>query len=69
MVEKNGVEGFDRALIFNETDTLVEAVDEIKRNLGFQAVTILKSEDWTEEDLKSAETAVPGQPSFAFKNE
>jgi leucyl-tRNA synthetase len=44
-------------------------VDEIKRNLGFQTVTILKSEDWAEEDLKSAETAVPGQPSFAFKNE
>ncbi|ORZ16903.1 leucyl-tRNA synthetase [Absidia repens] len=69
MVEKNGFEGLDRALVFNETDTLVLAEDEIKRNLGFNTVTILKSEDWTEEDAKNAETAVPGQPSFAFKNE
>ncbi|CAO3587608.1 unnamed protein product [Absidia cylindrospora] len=69
MVEKNGFEGLDRALVFNETDILVLAESEIKRNLGFNTVTILKSEDWTEEDAKNAETAVPGQPSFAFKNE
>lgn len=69
MVERNGFEGLDRALVFNETETLAWAQDEIKRNLGFNTVTILKSEDWTEEDIKNAETAVPGQPSYAFKNE
>ncbi|KAI8083040.1 leucyl-tRNA synthetase [Halteromyces radiatus] len=69
MVEKRGVEGFDRALLFSEVDILGHAKDEIKRNLGFNTVTILKSEDWTEEEAKQAEAAVPGQPAFAFKNE
>ncbi|ORX61652.1 leucyl-tRNA synthetase [Hesseltinella vesiculosa] len=69
MVEKSGVEGFDRALAFDEAATLLLAVDEIKRNLGFNNVTILKSEDWTEDDAKKAELSVPGQPSYNFKNE
>ncbi|CAO3622167.1 unnamed protein product [Cunninghamella echinulata] len=70
MVEKSGVEGFDRALPFNEVETLELAKDEIKRNLGFHTVTILKSDgDIDAEDARSAEISVPGQPSYSFKNE
>lgn len=69
LILKEGPSAFNRALIFNEIETLETAMDEIKRALGFHTVTLLGHEQWAEEDLKAAESAVPGAPSFSFKNE
>ncbi|KAI8379665.1 leucyl-tRNA synthetase [Radiomyces spectabilis] len=69
MVEKNGPDAFDRALTFDELSTLKVAEEEFKRSLGFHTVHILKSDGCAEEDTKAAEVAVPGAPSFSFKNE
>ncbi|KAI9024276.1 leucyl-tRNA synthetase [Phycomyces nitens] len=69
LVEKRGPIAFDRALIFDETETLKTCLDEIKRALGFHTVHVLKSDEASEEDSKAAENAVPGAPSFSFKNE
>ncbi|CEG77935.1 Putative Leucine-tRNA ligase [Rhizopus microsporus] len=69
LILKEGPSAFNRALIFNEIETLETAMDEIKRALGFHTVTILGHDQWAEEDLKAAESAVPGVPSFSFKNE
>ncbi|KAF7730873.1 cytosolic leucyl tRNA synthetase [Apophysomyces ossiformis] len=69
LVEKNGPVAFNRALDFNEIETLQIALSEIKRALGFHTVHILTSDQWSEEDLRSAELAVPGAPSFSFRNE
>ncbi|CEI98029.1 Putative Leucyl-tRNA synthetase [Rhizopus microsporus] len=69
LILKEGPSAFNRALIFNEIETLQTAMDEIKRALGFHTVTILGHDQWAEEDLKAAENAVPGVPSFSFKNE
>ncbi|CAO3653578.1 unnamed protein product [Mucor fragilis] len=66
---KDGPVGFNRTLSFNEIETLEKAKDEFKRALGFDTIHILGHEQWTEEDMKAAESAVPGIPSFSFKNE
>ncbi|KAI8988173.1 leucyl-tRNA synthetase [Mycotypha africana] len=68
LITKEGPEAFNRALTFNEIDALNNAIDEIKRALGFQTVTILGHDQWTDEDKKAAENAVPGVPSYNFKN-
>ncbi|KAI8358400.1 leucyl-tRNA synthetase [Blakeslea trispora] len=69
LVLKDGPSAFNRALTFNEVDILEKAKDELKRALGFHTITILGHEQWTEEDMKAAESSVPGAPSFSFKNE
>ncbi|CAO3660097.1 unnamed protein product [Rhizopus stolonifer] len=69
LVEKEGPDAFNRALIFNEVETLEKAVDELKRALGFHTVSIFGHDEWPEEHIKTAENAIPGVPSFSFKNE
>lgn len=66
---KDGPVGFNRTLSFNEVETLEKAKDEFKRALGFDNIYILGHDQWAEEDLKAAESAVPGVPSLSFKNE
>ncbi|KAI7902565.1 leucyl-tRNA synthetase [Cokeromyces recurvatus] len=69
LILKDGPEAFNRTLIFNEIEMLEKAKEEFKRALGFHTITILGHDQWTEEDVKAAESAVPGAPSFNFKNE
>ncbi|GAN02209.1 leucyl-tRNA synthetase [Mucor ambiguus] len=69
LILKDGPVGFNRTLSFNEVETLEVAKDEFKRALGFDTIQILGHDQWTEEDMKAAESAVPGIPSFSFKNE
>lgn len=69
IITKEGPVAFNRTLIFNEVETLEKAKDELKRTLGFHTITILDHEQWTAEDQKAAENAVPGVPSFSIKNE
>jgi leucyl-tRNA synthetase len=69
LIAKEGPVAFDRALIFNEIETLEKAVDELKRALGFHTISIFGHDQWPEEYIKTAESAVPGVPSFSFKNE
>ncbi|CEP16505.1 hypothetical protein [Parasitella parasitica] len=64
-----GPAGFNRTLTFNEIETLRLAKDEFKRALGFNTIEILGHEEWTEQDMKAAESAVPGAPSFSFQND
>ncbi|KAG1147868.1 hypothetical protein G6F37_003759 [Rhizopus arrhizus] len=69
LITKEGPVAFNRTLIFNEIETLEKAVDELKRALGFHTISILGHDQWPEEYIKTAESAVPGVPSFSFKNE
>jgi leucyl-tRNA synthetase len=69
IITKEGPEAFNRTLNFDEVETLEKAKEELKRTLGFHTITILGHDQWTEDDLKAAENAVPGVPSFSIKNE
>lgn len=69
IVNRDGTEAFNRTLIFNEVETLEKAKEELKRTLGFHTVQIMTQDQCAEEDTKAAESAVPGVPSFTFKNE
>ncbi|KAI7892102.1 leucyl-tRNA synthetase [Mucor mucedo] len=69
IVTRDGPEAFNRTLIFNEVETLEKAKDELKRTLGFHTISILTQDQCAEEDARAAENAVPGVPSFTFKNE
>ncbi|KAG1462441.1 hypothetical protein G6F46_004324 [Rhizopus delemar] len=69
LIAKEGPVAFNRTLIFNEVETLEKAVDELKRALGFHTISIFGHDQWPEEYIKTAESAVPGVPSFSFKNE
>ncbi|KAG1085911.1 hypothetical protein G6F42_021201 [Rhizopus arrhizus] len=69
VILKDGPVGFNRTLSFNEVETLEKAKDEFKRALGFNNIQVLGHDQWTEEDTKAAESAVPGVPSFSFKIE
>ncbi|KAI7877197.1 leucyl-tRNA synthetase [Lichtheimia hyalospora FSU 10163] len=68
-IENVGPSGFNRALKFNEIETLNTCVREIQRALGFQTIHIIKVDECAEEDAKAADVSVPGVPSFSFKNE
>ncbi|RUS29537.1 hypothetical protein BC938DRAFT_480538 [Jimgerdemannia flammicorona] len=68
-IEKFGASSFNRTLIFNEYETLRTAVEFLKRSLGFHTIHILLEDQWTENDSRAAEIAVPGDPGFTFKNE
>ncbi|CAO3655639.1 unnamed protein product [Mucor hiemalis] len=67
IITREGPEAFNRTLIFNEVETLEKAKEELKRTLGFNTISILGNEQWTEED-KASENAVPGVPTFSIKN-
>jgi leucyl-tRNA synthetase len=69
LIEKEGEVAFNRSLTFNESEVINVSVEELKRALGFHTITIKGHEEWTEAELRAAETAVPGAPSFNFKNE
>lgn len=69
IVNRDGPEAFNRTLIFNEVETLEKAKEELKRTLGFHTIQIMTQDQCAEEDTKAAESAVPGVPSFTFKNE
>lgn len=69
IVTRDGPEAFNRTLIFNEVETLEKAKEELKRTLGFHTITILTQDQCSEEDARAADNAVPGVPSFTFKNE
>ncbi|GAA5814564.1 hypothetical protein MFLAVUS_008062 [Mucor flavus] len=69
IVNRDGSEAFNRTLIFNEVETLEKAKEELKRTLGFHTIQIMTQDQCAEEDTKAAESAVPGVPSFTFKNE
>ncbi|KAI8985496.1 leucyl-tRNA synthetase [Pilobolus umbonatus] len=66
---KEGPVAFNRTLVFDECLILEEGKDELKRALGFHTVNILGHQQWSEQDKKVAESAVPGSPAFNFKNE
>jgi leucyl-tRNA synthetase len=67
-VEKFGKEAFNRALLFNEHDTLVTAKEFIQRSLGYTQIDVLKVEEALEEEKRLIEFSVPGEPSIFFKN-
>ncbi len=68
-VEKLGTLAFNRALLFNEYDTLIMTKDFIQKSLGYEEVDILRSDKATDSDEKmAAEIAVPGEPGVLFKN-
>lgn len=68
-IQVSGPSSFDRALSFNEYETLRTAIEYFKRSLGYHSIQILFKDQWTEEDARAAELAVPGEPAYAFKNE
>ncbi|CAG8590245.1 13400_t:CDS:2 [Dentiscutata heterogama] len=68
-VEKFGTAAFNRALLFNEYDTLVTSKVYLQRSLGYSNVEVLRGDEAREEEEKRAiELAVPGEPGFLFKN-
>ncbi|CAG8715087.1 13378_t:CDS:10 [Dentiscutata erythropus] len=68
-VEKFGTAAFNRALLFNEYDTLVTSKEYLQRSLRYSNVEVLRGDEAKEEEEKRAiEVAVPGDPGFLFKN-
>ncbi|KAI8608988.1 hypothetical protein BC830DRAFT_1152810 [Chytriomyces sp. MP71] len=72
-IEMLGESGFDRRLEFNEVDTLKSNADYIRRELVSMKVTkvdyIVKDNvsvaaGYAEEDVKAADSAVPGVPTY-----
>ncbi|CAG8568428.1 14143_t:CDS:10 [Ambispora leptoticha] len=70
-VEKFGASvAFDRALLFDEYDTLITTCEFFKRSLGYEKLDVYKSEEVVGvntdshpvEDQNAAEAAVPGEP-------
>jgi leucyl-tRNA synthetase len=55
-------------LLFDENQTLQHSLDFYKRTLGFQDITVLTTENFSEADKKAAEQAMPGVPAFSFAN-
>lgn len=68
LVEKFGPSSFNRTLLFDENQTLQHSLDFYKRTLGFQDITVLITENFSEADKKAAEQAMPGVPAFSFAN-
>ncbi|CAG8679942.1 42317_t:CDS:10 [Gigaspora margarita] len=67
-VEKFGTTAFNRALLFNEHDTLVTSKVYLQRSLGYTNVEVLRGDEAKEEEKRAIELAVPGEPGFLFKN-
>ncbi|KAG9302769.1 hypothetical protein G9A89_009546 [Geosiphon pyriformis] len=68
-VEKFGKLAFNRALLFNEHETLTITKEFFKRSLGYEKLDVLRTDEATGEDEQRAmELAVPGEPGVVFKN-
>jgi len=67
-VDKLGTMAFNRALSFNEYDTLITAKDFIQRNLGYDKVDIFREEEANSDEKMFVELSVPGEPGILFKN-
>lgn len=66
-VEIDGGKAFDRALLFNEFDTLQVNLDYLRRDLyhfSVQKVILVRQEDASADDAAKAEIAIPGNPSY-----
>ncbi|KAG2187864.1 hypothetical protein INT44_000614, partial [Umbelopsis vinacea] len=68
LVEKFGAASFNRTLLFDEYKTLQHSLDFYKKALNFQDITVVTTEDFTEDDKKAAEQAMPGTPAYYFAN-
>lgn len=63
------MKAFDRALLFNEYETLQVNIDNIRRDLyhfSVQKVNLVKQEDASISDAAKSELALPGQPSYSL---
>ncbi|CAI2172928.1 4836_t:CDS:10 [Funneliformis geosporum] len=67
-VDKLGTIAFNRALLFNEYDTLNMAKDFIQKSLGYDKVDILRCDEAADDEKIAVEIAVPGEPGVLFKN-
>ncbi|KAK3823986.1 MAG: leucyl-tRNA synthetase [Linnemannia elongata] len=76
-VEQQGPSVFSRALSFDEPELLKERSEYLRKVLGYQTLTLVKSDevvavtegDADQEDyVRAAEQSVPGQPTFVVKN-
>jgi hypothetical protein len=68
LVEKFGAASFNRTLLFDEYATLQHSLDYYKKSLNFQDITVVTTENFTEDDKKAAEQAMPGTPAYYFAN-
>ncbi|KAJ2218847.1 hypothetical protein EV180_005577, partial [Coemansia sp. RSA 518] len=62
---------FDRAVDFNEPELLNELLEYLKRTLELSAVNVIdlaSQGELGEAQIKAAESAVPGEPSFLIYN-
>ncbi|KAF9429588.1 cytosolic leucyl tRNA synthetase [Entomortierella beljakovae] len=75
--EQQGASAFTQALTFDETKILNGESEYLRRVLGYQILSIVKTEDIanaTEGDadrddyIRASEQSVPGQPTFIVKN-
>jgi leucyl-tRNA synthetase len=55
-------------LLFDEYQTLQHSLEFFKRSLGFQDITVITTENFSDDDKKAAEQAMPGVPAFSFAN-
>jgi leucyl-tRNA synthetase len=68
-VEKFGPIAFNRTLLFNERETLVNAREFFKRALGYEKIDVISTEEAeNEEERRAVESAVPGEPGIVFRN-
>ena len=65
---KDGIQALTAKLIFNESSLLDENVGLLKKSLDYEIVQIVDKEKISEENVKKAEAAVPGSPTFRFWN-
>ena len=66
-MEIDGGKAFDRALLFNEFDTLQVNLDYLRRDLyhfSVQKVILVRQEDASADDAAKAEISIPGNPSY-----
>ncbi|RIA97593.1 leucine-tRNA ligase, partial [Glomus cerebriforme] len=67
-VDKLGTMAFNRALLFDEYDTLNMSKDFIKRSLGYDKIDVLRESEAENDEKMVVEIAVPGEPGVLFKN-
>jgi hypothetical protein len=68
-VEKFGANAFDRALLFDEYDTLHTVLDYVRKSLNYTQLKIVRTTDeLTPVEQKAGEIAVPGEPGIHFQN-
>ncbi|KAJ2285736.1 cytosolic leucyl tRNA synthetase [Coemansia sp. RSA 2706] len=70
-VALTGAKAFDRAVYFKEPELLSEILAYLKRTLEFDAVNVIDLTNpgtLRDDQIKAAEPAVPGEPSFLIYN-